>query len=142
LKTFTYLAFDFGTQKIGIAIGRQYLRQAQAVEDIRCPRQKPDWGRIDQLLKDWEANALVVGLPISMDGSDNAITKLARRFGDQLRGRYNLPVHMVDERLTSHAARHSLQDAGVSSQRIRRQGVDKYAAREILQTYLNQLDKP
>lgn len=127
---------------MGAAVGRQYLRQAQVVEDIRCPGQKPDWGRIDQLLKDWEANALVVGLPINMDGSDNAITKLARRFGDQLRGRYNLPVHMVDERLTSHAARHALQDAGVSSQRIRRRGVDKYAAREILQTYLNQLDKP
>ena len=93
-------------------------------------------------MDDWDASALVVGLPINMDGSDNAVTKLARRFGDQLRGRYNLPVHMVDERLTSRAARHALQDTGVSSARIRRRGVDKYAAREILQTYLNQLDKP
>ncbi len=127
---------------MGVAIGRQYLRQAQAVEDIRCPGQKPDWTRIDQLLEDWEANALVVGLPINMDGSDNTVTKMARKFGDQLRGRYNLPVHMVDERLTSRAARHALQDAGVASARIRRRGVDKYAACEILQTYLNQLDKP
>jgi len=135
----TYLAFDYGTRQIGVAVARSFLRQAQALANLHCPSGQPDWDAIADLIREWQPTDLVVGLPLNMDETDNPVTVMARGFGEQLGHRYNLPVHMVDERLTSRAARHELKQAGVSASRIRRHGVDKYAAREILQTFLNDL---
>ncbi|MCK5360026.1 MAG: Holliday junction resolvase RuvX, partial [Gammaproteobacteria bacterium] len=81
---------------------------------------------------------LIVGWPIQMDNSDNPVTPKAKRFGNRLHGRYQLNVHHVDERLSSHMALSEIREAGYNSRRSKGL-VDSYAAREILQTFLNGL---
>jgi putative Holliday junction resolvase len=80
---------------------------------------------------------LVVGLPLKMDGSDNPVTGAARKFGNRLHERYNLPIYMVDERLTTREARSDLIDAGVPVRR-HKPVLDRLAARSILQTFLSE----
>lgn len=137
MKSGTYLAFDYGSKYIGIAVGHGATRLAHALETIRVLRQEPDWRRIQQLIEEWRPNALVVGLPLNMDDSPNPMTTSARKFGEHLRTRYNLPVHWVDERLTSVMAREALLEAGVGLRNQRKQ-VDAIAAQTILQAFLDE----
>ncbi len=138
----TYLAFDYGRRRIGVAVGSRRSGRAQPLKVLACAGGRPDWRAIDALVAAWSPEALVVGLPLDMDGGRNPLTRAARRFGETLRQRYNLPVHMVDERLTSRSARATMAASGVSAPRMRRRGVDHYAAGEILDTFLQQLDRP
>lgn len=137
----TVLGFDYGEKTIGIAVGNTNTRQAHPLENIRTIRGKPDWDTISALIVEWRPVALVVGLPLMMDGTDNPITPAARKFGDRLNGRYNLPVHMVDERLTTQEARSKLIDAGVSPKKLKPM-LDKLAAMGILQTWLDYQPHP
>ena len=132
----TYLGFDYGARYIGIAVGQSDTRLAHALDTVRVHRTEPDWHHVACLVGEWRPDAFVVGLPLNMDDSDNPMTVAARRFGNRLRGRYNLPVHMVDERLTSIAARHQLLDAGVRVQNLKAK-LDKLAAQTILQAFLD-----
>ena len=92
---------------------------------------------IDRLVATWQPTALVVGLPLNMDDSENDMTRAARRFGHRLQGRYNLPVHWVDERLTSVDAKNAMVEARVPWKQ-RKARVDKLAAQAILQAYLDE----
>jgi putative Holliday junction resolvase len=132
------LGFDYGEKTIGVAVGNTHTRQAHPLTTLRVVRGQPDWGALNALVEEWRPAALVVGLPLNMDGSDNPVTPAARKFGNRLQGRYNLPVHMVDERLTTRNARTDLVDAGVSV-RHHTALLDKLAAQTILQSYLNEL---
>ena len=134
--TATYLAFDYGTQRIGVAVGNTVTGTASALDTVSVRNGQPDWPHITRLIKDWQPDALIVGKPLNMDDSENEITPLARRFGNQLHGRYHLPVHHVDERLTSRAALSEMREAGYNPARSR-QEIDSYAARQILLGYLN-----
>jgi putative Holliday junction resolvase len=134
----TYLAFDFGTKRIGVAVGRSRSGHADALETVAVRHGQPDWRHIGRLVEEWQPDALVVGLPLNMDDTENEITPLARRFGNQLHGRYNLTVHMVDERLTTRAAYDDMVAAGLREHR-RRETADRFAARHILQTFLNDM---
>ena len=96
-----------------------------------------DWSHIARLLKEWEPDALIVGLPLNMDNSENPMTVAAKKFGNRLKGRYNLPIHMVDERLTSNVAKNTLVDAGISL-KYNKAAIDKLAAQLILQAFLNE----
>jgi len=126
----TLLGFDFGTQRIGIAVGQSITGTATALCTINSSHGKPDWDRITDLIEHWRPDALVVGLPLHDDGSYSDISKAARKFAQQLEGRYRLPVHSMDERLSSHAARqHMKRTAG-------KQEVDAVAAMIILQNWL------
>ncbi len=136
MRSQTYLAFDFGTKRIGVAVGRSVSRQAQSLDTVAVRKCRPDWGHITRLIGEWQPDALVVGLPLNMDDTDNEITALARRFGNRLGDRYNLPVHMVDERLTSRAAKEALMAAGASKRRFKAD-TDRLAAQYILQTFLD-----
>lgn len=128
------LGFDYGTKRIGIAVGQTLTGHASPLATVSARDGKPDWPAISRLIAEWRPAALVVGLPTHMDGGEHELTARARRFGNQLAGRYNLPVHTVDERLTSHEAEQMLKEAGRSA----RQGVDPVAAQLILQTWLNE----
>lgn len=136
MKPQTFLGFDFGEKYIGVAVGRLPTRLAQPLDTLSASHGQPDWTRVSRLIEGWRPDALVVGLPLNMDDSENALTAAARRFGNRLRGRYNLPVHMVDERLTSAVARQDLIDAGVAPRRLKSK-VDKLAAQTILQAFLD-----
>jgi putative Holliday junction resolvase len=133
-----YLAFDYGEKYIGVAAGSRHTRQAQALTTLRGSAKYPDWTGISRLIEQWQPDALVVGLPLNMDGSDNPMTRAARAFGQRLRDRYNLPVHMVDERLSTLAARDILNEAGVPMRRHKAR-LDQLAAQTILQAFLNEL---
>ena len=100
----TFLAFDYGEKYIGVAVGSRHSRLAEPVTTLRGSAKNPDWVRVSQLIEEWRPDALVVGLPLNMDGSDNPMTRAARAFGQRLKDRYNLPVHMVDERLSTPAS--------------------------------------
>ena len=126
----TLLGFDFGIKRIGIAVGQSITGTATALCTINTRHGKPDWDRISGLIEHWRPEALVVGLPLHDDGSDSNLSKAARRFAQQLEKRYRLPVHPMDERLSSHAAKQFMR------QSTSKQEVDAVAAMIILQNWL------
>jgi putative Holliday junction resolvase len=140
MKSATYLSFDYGTKRIGVAVGNTVSVSATALDTITVKNEQPDWTHISKLIEEWQPDALIVGKPIQMDESDNPVTPKARRFGNRLHGRYQIPVHHVDERLSSHMALSEIREAGYNNRRSRGL-VDSYAAREILQTFLNGLPR-
>ena len=137
MTTSSFLGFDYGEKTIGVAVGNTSSGQAHPLANVRVIRGQPDWERISMLIEEWQPAALIVGLPLNMDGSENPVTPKARKFGNRLNGRYNLPVHMVDERLTTRDARTELYNAGVTERR-HKPVLDKLAAQSILQTFLTE----
>jgi putative Holliday junction resolvase len=133
----TFLAFDYGTKAIGVAVGSTHSGLAQDLATVHAGRHGPDWEHIARLIAEWQPQALIVGLPKNMDDSDNAMTEAARQFGNHLHARYNLPVHMVDERLTTVAAKTSLTESGVPLRR-QKSKLDRLAAKSILQSFLDE----
>jgi putative Holliday junction resolvase len=100
----TVLAFDYGTKRIGVAIGNSVIRQAQPLKTIQNKSLDETFQSIRKLVKEWEVTNFVVGLPMHPDGAEHEMTQRAKRFGNQLHGRLNLPVKWVDERYTSVVA--------------------------------------
>ncbi len=137
----TFLGFDFGTKYLGIAVGSSASGQAEPLATLGISRNLPDWPQLDRLVREWQPRALVVGRPLNMDDSENDMTRAARKFGHRLHARYNLPVHWVDERLTSIAARHMLTAAGIPPRRQKAR-MDRLAACNILQAYLDESRHP
>jgi putative Holliday junction resolvase len=133
----TFLGFDYGSKLIGVAVGSRHSGLAQEVCTVKATRAGPHWEHISRLIGEWKPQALVVGLPRNMDDSPNPMTKAARQFGKQLGDRYNLPVHMVDERLTTVAAKVTLSESGVPVRRHKAK-VDSFAAKTILQAFLDE----
>jgi putative Holliday junction resolvase len=133
----TLLAFDFGTKRIGVAVGDRETRLAHPLETIAEEANAPRFARIQALIGEWRPAALVVGLPLSLDGEEHEMTQRCRRFANQLHGRFGLPVALVDERLSSAAAEARLGEAGVYG-KARKAALDSVAAQEILQDYLDQ----
>jgi len=106
------LGFDFGTKKTGVATGQSITATAAPLAPLAMRDGIPDWLVIERLLKEWQPQALLVGLPLNMDDTESELSHLARKFARRLHGRFNLPVFMVDERLTSRAARELLVEIG------------------------------
>jgi putative Holliday junction resolvase len=100
-KPMTILAFDYGTRRIGVAVGNTEIRVSQALKTIAASNADELFQEIDSLLKDWQPDQFVLGLPTHPDGTEHEMTQKARRFGNQLQGRFQLPVIWVDERYTS-----------------------------------------
>jgi len=128
------LGFDFGPRKIGVAVGQTVTRSATPLITLRSRGERPDWTGIAALIRDWQPNALVVGLPFQMDDTEVAWSPRVYRFARQLEGRYRLPVHLVDERLTSREAHLQLADRDRRTPRL--EDVDALAAALILETWL------
>ena len=124
------LGFDYGKQRIGIAVGQSITKTATALCTTNSRNGKPDWDRISDLVDHWQPDALVVGLPLHDDGSDSDISKAVRKFIRQLDQHFGLPIHTMDERLSSHAAKQHIKNSAS------KQGVDAVAAMIILQDWL------
>ena len=133
----TVLAFDFGTRRIGVAIGETSTGIAHPLTTIGDASEGRRFEAIAALLQTWHPVALVVGLPTHADGSAHQMTVRAQRFGRQLEGRFGLPVAFCDERFTTQAATLSLHGAGGRA-RDRKAVRDQVAAQLILQAYLDQ----
>ncbi len=136
-ETSALLGFDYGQKYVGVAVGSIFSGLAEPLTTLRVKNGQPVWEDVSQLIAQWRPGALVLGLPLNMDGSDNDMTRAARKFGNRLKARYNLPVHMVDERLSSRVARDTLMEAGISPRQHKRH-LDALAAQTILQSYLNE----
>jgi putative Holliday junction resolvase len=137
----TFLGFDYGSRHLGVAVGGSASGMAEPLATASVRAGIPDWAMLDRLVKEWQPTALIVGLPLNMDDSENAMTRAARKFGHRLQARYNLPVHMVDERLTSVDAKNTLVESRVPWKQ-RKAKVDKLAAQNILQAYLDEQRRP
>lgn len=137
----TYLGFDYGTKHIGIAVGGTASGTTQPLGNAAVHNGLPDWAPIDRFVKEWRPSALIVGKPLNMDDTENAMTRAARKFGHRLQARYNLPIHWVDERLTSVDAKNTLA-AGRVPWKQRKAQVDALAAQSILQAYLDESRNP
>jgi putative Holliday junction resolvase len=132
----TLLGFDFGTARIGVATGETETRLAQPLTTIHGEANDLRFGEIEKLIKEWRPVRLVVGLPSAMDGTPTDMTARCTRFANQLKGRFALPVALVDERLSSAEAEEMLRDAG-QRWRERKQHLDALAAQRILQSFLD-----
>ncbi len=131
----TYLGFDYGVKKIGVATGQSILMTTSPLQTIRAVKEKTNWPVISELIEIWQPVALVVGISTHADGSDNLVTQSMHRFCRQLDGRYRLPVHTVDETLTTFAAKQMLFDELGLTQAKLMQVQDQVAAQLILQTW-------
>jgi len=136
-STDTLLAFDYGEKRIGVAVGNMLLKQAQALLIIENRNREYRFETVGKLLAEWRPQRLVVGLPVHPDGAPHAMTQLAKRFGNQLNGRFGLPVTWVDERYTTVAA---AEFAAESANKPAWRGLDAEAARIILQQYFDEHD--
>ena len=136
--TGTVLAFDFGEKRIGVAVGETMLKAAHALTTIAAEENEIKFAQIEQLIAEWRPNLLVVGLPTHMDGAPHGMTQLAKKFAQRLEGRFNLPVMMIDERLSSAEAAQNLREAGIIGNKQKAM-IDAVAAQSILQSYFDGL---
>jgi putative Holliday junction resolvase len=133
----TYLGFDFGSKKIGVAVGHLGTGIASPLQTLRSINQNPDWASIAKLIREWQPVGLIVGISRQDDGSDNLITPRMLKFCRQLDGRFHLPIFQQDETLSTFEAKQMLFDeVNVSAKKLWAVQ-DQVAAQLILQTWLN-----
>lgn len=132
----TVLAFDFGTKRIGVAVGDRSIGVAHPLQTIHGQSNEQRFGAIAALIAEWQPGCLVVGLPCHLDGTEHDMTRRCRRFSRQLEGRFGLPVALVDERLSSAEASLELSAMGIGGRR-QKPMLDQLAAQLVLQSYLD-----
>ena len=137
LDTKVILAFDFGLKHIGVAIGQEITNTAETFFSLKAKNGEPDWRKLDTLIKEWNPKLLVVGNPLNMDGSESEIKKKSDKFSNLINKRYNIPVELMDERLTTREAKERLkaeEDNSASSGRDTHQ----IAAQIILENWFSE----
>jgi putative holliday junction resolvase len=134
--TGTVIAFDFGTQRIGVAVGETLLGQARPLTVIDAAANDERFSAITKLIAEWQPVRLLVGLPSRMDGAEHEMSARCRRFAHQLEGRYRLPVELIDERLSSADAEADLARRGMDW-RTRKDHIDAAAAAILLQNFFD-----
>ena len=122
----TVMAFDYGLRRVGVAVGNTVTKLGQPLKTIAAPNSDGLFREIENLLEEWVPNQLVVGLPMHPDGTEHEMTSKAKRFGNQLHGRFGLPVSWVDERYTSAVLEGNAQ---------MRDNLDSHSAVLILEQY-------
>lgn len=130
------LSFDFGTKRIGVAVGQGLTKIATPLPPISARDGVPDWQVIQTLIQQWQPQAVVVGLPINLDGTEQLITVRTRGFIEAFRNKTGLPVYEMDERLTTVEARSRLFEAGGYAL-LKKHSVDSFAAKLILEQWFS-----
>lgn len=130
------LAFDFGEKRIGVAVGNLSIGIAHPLDTISGESNDVRFAAIAAMIAEWQPSRLVVGLPSHLDGTEHELSRLCRKFANRLHGRFNLPVTLVDERLTSAEASQSLNEIGIRG-RSQKVMIDQVAAQRILQSYFD-----
>ncbi len=134
----TVLCFDFGEQRIGIAVGEHLLASANPLTTIDNESNEVRFEVISKLIKEWRPKLLIVGLPLSLDGAETSVTQLCKKFARRLNGRFNIPVMLVDERYSSVEASDMLNQTGIKG-RAQKVVLDQVAAQMILQSYFDSI---
>lgn len=137
-----YLAFDFGLKKIGVAVGDSLLRQARPLTTLKSETKQQRFALIEAVLAEWQPDQVVVGLPLTLEGEEQEASQLARRFANQLHGRYDVEVILVEEQNSSLEAQELLQQMKQWDTKQARRFAgedDALAAAVILQRHLDSL---
>ena len=134
MSSMTMLSFDFGTKSIGVAIGQQLTGTARPLTALKANDGIPDWNKIEALLKEWQPDRVVVGLPLNMDGSEQPLTVRARKFANRLHGRFGVQIELHDERLSTVEARAELFERG-GFRALSKGSVDSLSAVIILESW-------
>lgn len=147
------MGFDYGTKRIGIAIGQTITATAYPLTTVLVKNQQPDWTHLQTLVREWQPQILVVGMPLYANGSTHVIAIAVQHFTQQLATRYQLPVYTINETLSSVAAAekiatpvqlttekapHSTLKSKHSKKKNNRKGLDAVAAQIILETWLTE----
>jgi len=131
------IAFDYGEKRIGVAVGQSVTGTANPLKPLSAKEGQPNWHEIESLLKEWQPNYLLVGLPLNMDASEQLLTKRSKKFANRLNGRFGITVNMMDERLSSVEAREQLfADAGFKG--LKKHSIDSQAACLILESWFRE----
>ena len=133
-SSLSIMAFDFGTQKMGIATGQSTIESVNPLPLFAMKDGIPDWNQLLKLVKEWQPNIFLVGLPLNMDDSESELSARARKFARRLRHQTNIETWMVDERLSTREAREQLafyQEQG----RAKRLSADSFAAALLIQSW-------
>jgi putative Holliday junction resolvase len=128
----TVMAFDYGTRRVGVAVGNSVSKTGQALKILTASNAVKLFEEISELIKEWQPEQLVVGRPLHPDGAPHEMTQKATRFGNQLKGRLHLPVMWVDERYSSVILEGDAQ---------MRDNLDAHSAALILEQYFAELPK-
>ncbi|MFK8259720.1 Holliday junction resolvase RuvX [Erwinia sp. AnSW2-5] len=134
MSSMTMLSFDFGTKSIGVAIGQQLTGTARPLTALKANDGVPDWNKIEALLKEWQPDRVVVGLPLNMDGTEQPLTVRARKFANRLHGRFGVQIELHDERLSTVEARAELFERG-GFRALTKGSVDSLSAVIILESW-------
>lgn len=135
------ISFDFGSKRIGVAVGNTCTATSQPLALITAKKGRPNWQAMARVIAEWQPSTAVVGLPLRMNNSPSPMSKRAQEFGALVETRFDLPVVYVDERLSSHAADLRLQETtprGKSLYRKRIKHRDSLAAQILLETYFSE----
>ena len=132
------LGFDFGTKQIGVAVGQAITGQARELCTLKAQNGIPDWDKVQALIKEWQPDAIVVGLPLNMDGTRSNMSDLAEKFLRKLNGRFGVAVYTHDERLTTFEAKGERMARGGQNGSYRDNPVDAIAAALLLQGWLDE----
>ncbi len=128
------MGFDFGMKRIGTAIGQTVLKNASPLKTLAARDGVPNWEELERLLKEWQPDALVVGIPLNMDGTKQPVTFAALKFAKKLRSRFSLPVYEEDERLSTVEAKAMLFEEG-GYQSLQKSNIDSMAAVVIIEQW-------
>lgn len=141
MTTQTVIAFDYGINQIGLAVGQTLTGSANGLDVLKAKDGQPDWNQVEGVIETWRPTLLLVGLPLNMDGTESDFCSRARKFGRRLQGRFGLEVRMVDERLSTREAKSRDRDhTGKNRKSYRRDPIDNLAAQIILETWLTNPD--
>lgn len=136
MKLQTLLAFDYGLKNIGVAYGQSVTGTARELSPLKARDGVPDWEQVNKLIKEWQPQLLLVGLPLNMDDTESELSQRARKFANRLHGRFALPVEMFDERLTTRMAKEEAWERGHKGD-FGSAPVDSIAARLLLESWFN-----
>jgi putative holliday junction resolvase len=129
------LAIDYGSRRMGLAVSDPLGITAQGLETLERKNKRADFGRLERTIREYQVREIVLGYPLRMSGQEGTQSRKVAEFAEELRQRFQLPVHLWDERLTSAEANRLLREAEVST-RKRVQAVDRMAAMLILQAFM------
>ncbi len=132
----TVLAFDYGLKSIGVAVGQRLTGTASTLKALKAQDGTPNWEQIEALLKEWQPELVVVGLPLNMDGTEQPFTARVHKFINRLHGRFGVKVIAQDERLTTVDARAELFSQG-GFKKLSKDAVDCYSAKLILESWFD-----
>lgn len=131
------LAFDYGLKSIGVAVGQRLTGTASTLKALKAVDGTPDWNQIEALLKEWQPELVVVGLPLNMDGTEQPFTARVHKFINRLHGRFGIKVVAQDERLTTVESRAELFSQG-GFKKLSKDAVDCFSAKLILESWFEQ----